>query len=182
MKENVIIFPGQKAATKTSTEYSIIRALAFKIRTRTHDFTQYVKTVKAYALAKMPFKHIANAGDHLGDAVIVNEVDAPLQTGWQDPGSGMNEDSGKILAWQTRGEKVPVTAELPAPVSITGQEMVIVFNDLATIEKPQEQMIEVVEGINVSQQETPAIFPNSTPDSQLENNPYLQPIDLKKAA
>lgn len=46
---------------------SVIRAKSFKINSAMQNFAQYIRTVKAYALAGMPLVHIANAGEEIGD-------------------------------------------------------------------------------------------------------------------
>lgn len=63
--------------------YSPTRAKSFKVKTTGRDYAQYANTIKAYALAGMPFEHIANAGDHLGDLVERLELDAPIQENWK---------------------------------------------------------------------------------------------------
>ncbi len=151
------------------------RARSFNIRkVPTHNYAQYVRTVKAYALAGMTFEDIANAGDFLEDEVERLEIDAPLQQDWKNMAGEVAEDESKILAWQARGETVSITDQLSSPAGNTGKEVMIISKDLVTVEQNTEQTIEVIEGIKVSLEV----------DSQLENNPYLQSIvgDLKKAA
>lgn len=144
------------------------RARSFKVKTTNLDYAQYVNTIKAYALAGMPFEHIANAGDHLGDIVERLEMDAPIQESWKTKVGEIAEDQGKIMAWQSRGEVVSVSHQLQDP-SVTGLEIVVQSTEVA-IQTP-EQKIDVVEGI--------AVVTNK-PD-KLENNIYLNtPADLSK--
>lgn len=181
--KNVIKFSNTNI-TNTPNTASKTRARSFKvISVPAHNFAQYVRTVKAYALAGMTFADVANAGDFLGDKVERLEIDAPLQQDWKNKVGEVADDENQILAWQARGEKVSITAQLSSPAGTRGREVVVISKDLIKAEPAKEQTIEVVEGIQVSLQQTPApSLPNSTSDSQLENNPYLQPIagDPKK--
>lgn len=162
--------------TNTAGTASKTRAKSFKVsNVSEQNYSQYVRTVKAYALAGMSFQDIANAGDLLEDEVERMEIDAPLQQDWKNKLGEVAEDESKILAWQTRGEKVSVAAELSAP-SMTGREVVIISKGLITSDSNQAQTIEVVEGIQVSQQDTSKLPNSASNDSQLENNPYLKPI------
>lgn len=146
-----------------SLSSSKIRAKSFRISSGQQNYTQYAATVKAYALAGMPFEHIANAGDFLGDPVERGEIDAPILTGWQELAGEVTEDKSKILSWQNRGEIISITPQLSS-LSVTGQE---------TVTNP-DQTRDVVEGIGVF---------NQTDNSQLMTNPYLKaPAGLKKAA
>jgi|GEM_PF-3410298 hypothetical protein len=165
-----------------SNTTSRTRAKSFKVsKVSAHNYAQYVRTVKAYALAGMTFEDIANAGDFLEDEVERLEIDAPLQQDWKNMAGEVAEDESKILAWQARGETVSITDQLSSPAGNTGKEVMIISKDLVTVEQNTEQTIEVIEGIKVSlEEDSPSSLPNSTLDSQLENNPYLQPIDLKK--
>lgn len=69
MDKNGLIKFSNTAVVTDESQYSGVRAKSFKVKTTAHDFVQYVRTVKAYALAGMPFADIANAGDLLGDEV-----------------------------------------------------------------------------------------------------------------
>lgn len=165
----------------TTKGFSPTRAKSFKVKSPTVNYTQYVKTVKAYALAGLPFEHIANAGDFLGDVVERNEVDAPLQEGWQKKQGEITEEKSKILAWQNRGETVSITRQISSPAPVTGLEVVSVSQELTEIDPSQKQIINVVEGIAViNNQPTP--LPNHvTQNPALENNPFLKaiPKDIK---
>lgn len=159
----------------------ITRAKSFKVTSQTPNYAQYVRTVKAYALAGLPFEHIANAGDTLGDFVERGEIDAPISE-LQEKMGEIVEDESKMLAWQNRGETISLTQQLPSGVSVTGKEVVTISQSVTTT--PQgEQTINVIEGIGVFNQQAPQIQ-NTTPStspSHLENNPYLRaPADLKK--
>ncbi len=129
--------------------YSVTRAKSFQVKTSPHNYVQYVKTVKAYALAGMSFEHIANAGDYLGDEVERNEVDAPLQNSRQSKIGEVVEDAQGILAWQNRGERVSITHQLSSTATSTGKEVVVISQDLITTEATQDQTIDVLEGIKV---------------------------------
>lgn len=169
--KNIISFSSAPVIkTVNEVKASVTRARSFSIKSHNYDFGQYANTVKAYAEAGMPFEHIANAGDSLGDEVDRNEIDAPLQEGWQTKSREIAEDENKILAWQNRGETVSNVNQIASPT--TGREMVVVSQDLVTASAPNA--INVVEGINV-------VVPEN---SSLESNPYLRPIteEDKKAA
>lgn len=148
-----------------------LRAKSFKIISAPPNFAQYVRTVKAYALAGMPLEHIANAGDHLGDIVERGEIDASLLQTSQSKAGEIAEDANKIMAWQNRGEQISIINQLPSAQPIKETEIVPVSNNL-TSNPNQEQTVNVLEGI--------AVFNNQPP---IENNPYLiAPAQLKKAA
>lgn len=146
----------------------LVRAKSFKVKTTNLDYSQYVNTIKAYALAGMPFEHIANAGDHLGDIVERLELDAPIQQSWKTTVGEIAEKEDQIMAWQTRGEVVSVSHQLSDP-SVTGLEIVVQSTEVVIPEN--EQKIDVVEGIAVA----------TNHNTQLENNIYLKsPADLNK--
>lgn len=150
-----------------------VRAKSFKVTSGTGNYSQYVSTIKAYALAGMPFEHIANAGEYIGDSVEKGELDASLIAGWQEKAGEIAEEESKVLAWQNRGDVISVTQQLDAPASLTGQEVVRSSQDL-TSQQNQPQNLNVLEGI--------AVF-NQQDNNQLQANPYLSaPADLKKAA
>lgn len=181
--KNVIKFSNTNITDVPNTA-SQTRAKSFKVsRVPVHNYAQYVRTVKAYALAGMTFEDIANAGDFLGDEVERLEIDAPLQQSWKNTLGEVAEDESQVLAWQARGERVSITTQLSSPEG-TGKEIVVVSRDLISAQPSEEQTIEVIEGIKVSlQEDPPSSLPNSTTNSQLENNPYLQPIEnFKKPA
>lgn len=177
----------QKQVVSISNDYSTTRARAFKVRTTSPNYTQYVATINAYAQAGLPFEDIANAGQFLGDDVEKGEVDAPLQ-GKPDRSQGklgeVIEDEDKILAWQSRGEKISLIQQLAASSNLTtGKEVVIVSESLVVSEPIKEQTIDVLEGITVLRQENVGL-PKPSSEGELENNPFLQgPAgDFKKAA
>lgn len=167
----------KKDLTQSTHDVSATRAKSFKVRTSVRDYAQYVNTIKAYAQAGMPFEHIANAGEFLGDIVEKEEVDASIQQGWQSKAGEIVEDENKILAWQSRGEKVPLSHQLTQGPT-TGKELITISTELTT-EPKAEKTIEVIEGIGVTNQEAPPI--NQSPTDYLENNPYLQPLPDKKS-
>ncbi len=150
---------------------SAVRAKSFDIKANQNNFAQYVRTVKAYSEAGMPFNHIANAGDLLGDEVKREEIDSLLQDTEQTKAGEIAEDESRILAWQTRGEKISIIPQLSSPGQENGQELVAASQSLTTAGESKEQTIDVLEGINVSKS-----------NQQLENNPYLQapPQIIKK--
>lgn len=153
--------------TKSSKQYSPTRARSFNVKTSFKDYAQYVNTIKAYAQAGMPFEHIANAGDFLGDLVERLELDAPVAEGWKGKIGEIAENPGNVMAWQSRGEKVPLSHQI-ANSQMTGMEMVTISQDLTV--PTQVQTIDVVEAVAVSENTS----------QQLENNPFLKsPADLK---
>lgn len=162
----------EKNLVKLADNYSPTRAKSFKVKTLNKDFSQYVNTIKAYALAGMPFEHIANAGDFLGDSVERAQLDAPLLEGFQGKVGEIVEDESKILSWQNRGEVISITHQLASPEPVTGQELVPTSQHLTTQSK--EQKMNVLEGIAVSKE--PQNLTNSPQDTQLESNPYLKAI------
>lgn len=170
--------PQNTGILNPANQSSLNRARSFKVKTTIKDYSQYVNTIKAYALAGMPFEHIANAGEALGDEVEKGELDATLQESWKGKVGEIAENEGKILAWQSRGEKESISFELPQSTSAVGVELVTVTQELTTT--TSEKTIDVIEGIAVLNQEPQQVIKNQQ-NSQLENNPYLQgPIDLKK--
>lgn len=186
-ERNVIHFPKSiSTPVETANQRAKVRAKSIKIHVSLGDignnYDQYVKTVKAYALAGvMDFEDIAKAGDSLGDRVERNIIDAPLQNSLQNKLGEVVEGQNIILAWQTRGEKDLTTPQLASPEGIIGNE-ISVSRELTTVPSNQEQMVDVVEGIAVQKQE-PINLSDYRTNSGLENNPYLQPIqELKKAA
>ncbi len=166
-----------------SQKYSPTRAKSFNVKTTGRDYAQYANTIKAYALAGMPFEHIANAGDHLGDLVERLELDAPIQESWKHLPAGRQgkigeiaEDEGKIMAWQTRGEKVPMSHQLSQATTVTGMEMVTISQEI-TLSGSEEKTIDVVEGIAVVRKDS---FLEGNMNSALENNVFLKtPTNLK---
>ena len=137
------------------------------------NFAQYVRTVKAYALAGLPLEHIANAGEEIGDLVERAEIDASVLESSQSKAGEIAEDENKILAWQNRGEQISIVNQLPSAQPLKEAEIVPVSNEVATPQANPPQILNVVEGIAVFNQY----------NSQLETNPYLRaPADLKKSA
>lgn len=162
--QNSIVF--NRIAPQTPQTSSVIRAKSFKVNSPNHNFAQYINTIKAYALAGLPFEHIANAGEYLGDPVERGELDAPLQDGWEQKVGETIEDESKILSWQNRGEIISVVPQLTSPNPVTGQEMVNTTQQI-TNNPPQEEQRNILEGI--------AVY------NQLENNPFLKvlPQDIQ---
>jgi len=89
--------------------YSPIRAKSFKVKTKSPDYAQYAATIRAYALAGMPFEHIANAGDHLGDIVERLELDAPIQKSWKQ------KVKEKLWHGKPEAKKFPFPTNYPMP-------------------------------------------------------------------
>lgn len=181
MAGDKILTNPKSALIFNQTDHSITRAKSFKVTSQTQNYAQYVRTVKAYALASLPFEHIANAGDFLGDIVERGEIDAPISE-LQEKMGEVVEDESKLLAWQNRGETISLTHQLSSPTPTTGKE-VVTISQAVTTQTQTEKTINVIEGIGVFNQQTPQIQ-NPTPStssSPLENNPYLQaPADIKK--
>ncbi len=168
---NIITF--DKPSFQPTSQTSVIRAKSFKISSAMGNFAQYVRTVKAYALAGLPLVHIANAGEEIGDLVERGEIDASVLENSQSKAGEIAEDENKILAWQNRGEKIYIMNQLPSAQPLKETEIVPVTNNLVTANPKQEQTLNVVEGIAVFNQN----------NSQLNNNPYLKaPADIKKTA
>ena len=157
---------------------SLTRAKSFKVTSVNQNYTQYVNTIKAYAQAGLPFEHIANAGEFLGDLVERGEIDAPLEALEGKVGE-VAEDESKLMAWQNRGEVISLTHQLPGAQPITGQEIVTSTQGLTFNNPPQDQTRNVIEGIGVFK-EQPQQVQNPTSNPQLENNPYLKaPANFK---
>lgn len=167
----IISFPSAPVVKKIANVVETTRARAFDIRLPdSYDRGQYARAIRACIDAKLSLKCIANAGDYLGHTVIRSEVDASLLEGWQVKSEDFKEDELQIRAWQNRGETVSNVNQIASP-TLSGREMVVVSQDLATVSTPNT--IKVVEGINVAVPENPG----------LENNPYLKSIsDFDKAA
>lgn len=161
---------------------SIRRAISFKIETTASNFAQYVRTVKAFIAARLPFRYIANAGTFLEDKVESREVTAPIRDGWQNKAAEIAEDSGKVIAWQDRGEGIEVTHQLPSGVSGEQGKVIPITDYLADVENKQ-QKVGVVEGVAVFTNQPPQLTQPSSGSLAPKDNPYLQaPADLKKAA
>ncbi len=168
--KNVITFK-KSSIQKASQQSSVIRAKSFKVTAANQNYSQYINTIKAYALAGMPFEHIANAGEYIGDIVEKGEVDASLIEGWQGKLGEVAENESKLLAWQSRGETISITHQLSPPNPVTGVEIIPASQDLTTPTSNTEQTLNVVEGISVLREDT----------ASLSNNPFLKAIpDLKK--
>lgn len=160
--------------TQPQNNYQPTRAKSFKVIAPTQNYSQYIRTVKAYALAGLPFEHIANAGDLLGDKIEKGEVDASVEANWQNRVGEIAEDDSKILAWQNRGERILITRQLSQPISAAENELVNQPRNLAANTAGNEQSLNVLEGIAVFNQQ-PQSLPNaSNANSGLENNPYLK--------
>ncbi len=145
-----------------SQNYSPTRARSFKIKTTSRDYSQYVNTIKAYTLAGLPFDHIANAGDYLGDEVEKLELDAPVKQNWKEKIGEIAEDEGKIMAWQSRGETTSLSFQLPQAATVIELEVAAISREVTV--SNQDQKIDVVEGIAVVRQDS----------SRLENNIFLK--------
>lgn len=151
MNNDIVNFQ-KGVATQPQNNYQATRAKSFKVIAPTQNYSQYIRTVKAYALAGLPFEHIANAGNLLGDKTEKGEIDASIEANWQDKAGEVAEDDSKILAWQNRGERILITRQLSQPIS--------------TIYNQQPQSLQNASNSN----------------AQLENNPYLKtPPNLNKS-
>lgn len=162
----------------TISNKSVIRAKSFKVISGAQNFAQYVRTVKAYALASMPLEHIANAGEEIGDAIERAEIDANLLESSKSKAGEIAEDENKIMAWQSRGETISIINQLPSAQPLKETEIVPVINKLVAIGETPEQKINVLEGIAVFNNQAQPVANQS--NSQLENNPYLSaPANIK---
>lgn len=150
--KGIIKFQDAAAVATTSKVLSIKRAKTFEITAGSTNYTQYGNTVKAYAAAGMPFDHIANAGESLGDKVVRKETDAPFADGSQnlEKKGEIVEDNDQIMAWQARGERIAVVHQLASPVQVN--EVAIASGNLVTAGLNQQSFVEVLEGINVSKE------------------------------
>ncbi len=159
-----------------SNNYALTRAKSFKVISPSQNYAQYIKTVKAYALAGMPFEHIANAGDHLGDLTERGEVNAAIEAGWRQKKTGeVVEDKSKLLAWQNRGETISVSHQLSSGTANSGPGLIPVSNALTSQDSQSPQTLNVLEGIEIDNKQAPAIPQNTISNtSDLENNPYLK--------
>ncbi len=162
----------------SQSSHPLTRAKSFKITSQQQNYTQYVNTIKAYALAGLPFEHIANAGDILGDIVERGEIDVPL-TNLEEKMGEVAEDESKLLAWQNREETISLIKQLPS-VSSTNKEVATISQDLTT-QPGNQQTLGVIEGIGVFKENPPQVQNSANNSSHLENNPYLRaPADLKR--
>lgn len=161
----------------TTNSSSPTRAKSFKITTSSnYDYMQYKRTVDAYMQAGLPFEHIATAGDIRGDKVEKNEVDAPLQEGWQNKTGETASDDNKMIAWQSRGEKVVESHQLAASVPVTGKELIITSNQLTISQPTEDRILEVIEGIAVVKEDPSKLSGLSADQKKLEDNPFLKAI------
>ncbi len=173
MNNDIVNFQ-KGVTTQPQNNYQPTRAKSYKVIAPTQNYAQYIRTIKAYALAGLPFEHIANAGDFLGDQIEKGEIDAPVDINSQEKVGEVVEDESKILAWQNRGERILVIRQIAQPISVTGNELVNQSQNLTVNNTNNPQTLNVLEGIAVYNQQ-PQNLPNaSTPNSQLENNPYLK--------
>lgn len=164
-----------KALVAKVRDFSVKQAKSFKVETRDLNFEQYAKTIRAYALAGMPFEHIANAGDFLGDEVERKEVNAPFQNKNQSKIGEVAEDKSQILAWQARGERAALVHQIDSPAG-TGTEIVLVSRDIA--KSDNEQTVEVLEGIKVVKQT--GVLADESQEKKLKENPFLRSPSLFK--
>lgn len=181
MNNNIINFQ-KNVSTNQANNYQPTRAKSFKVIAPVENYSQYIRTVKAYALAGLPFEHIANAGGLLGDKIEKNEVDAAVEANLRDKVGEVAEDDSKIMAWQNRGERILVTRQLAQPISTTGNEIVNQSQNLTTNNSNNPRSLNVLEGIAVFNQQ-PQNLQNTANPNSLENNPYLKaPPNLNKPA
>lgn len=158
----------------------ISRAKSFKIRASQPNFAQVVNTIKALAVAGMPFVYAANGSEAIGELVERRETDAPIKDGWQTKAGEIAEKEGEILAWQNREESITLVPQIAETIGSTG----IVPSSQNAITNPNNpQTINVIEGISATQQQ-PSLADTVTNNViDLSNNPYLiAPAELKKAA
>lgn len=119
----------------------------YKIISPPQDFGQYNRTLKAYLKAGMPLEHIANAGEQIGDPVEKGQVDAPILP--SQKAAEIREGTGQVMAWQNRGEVVTLRPQLGTSEGLTGTELIITTQELASNQVGQNQSIEVIEGIAI---------------------------------
>lgn len=158
----------------------ISRAKSFKISASQPNFNQVVNAIKAYAVAGMPFVHVANGSEEIGELVERRETDAPIKDGWQTKAGEIAEKEGEILAWQNREESITL---VPQIADASGSGKIIPFPSNAMVNSNNPQTINVIEGISAIQQQAPLADtkPNNVID--LSSNPYLSaPAILKDAA
>jgi len=173
MNNDIINF--QKSLnTQPQNNYQPTRAKSYKVIAPIENYAQYIRTIKAYALAGLPFEHIANAGDLLGDKIEKGEVDAPVEVNSQEKVGEIVEDESKILAWQNRGERILVTKQLSQPIPTSGNELISQSQNLTVNNTSSPQSLNVLEGIAVYNQQPQGLSNSTASNSQLENNPYLK--------
>lgn len=153
------------------------KVVSFRIGATVGNFAQYVRTIKAFIAARLPFRYIANAGTFLKDQVETKEAIASIRNGWQNKAAEIAENPSQVIAWQDRGEEIMVTNQLPSGVSGKQGKIIAIVPYLANSENTG-QKIGVIEGIGVNSTQ-----PSQLPNSAQSDNPYLQaPAKLEKAA
>lgn len=168
-----------KAARLATTQpnSALARAKSYDIglNPNSPNYQQYVTTVNAYVKAEMPFVHIANAGDELGDKVIRGEVDAPIKLGLENKVSEVVENEGRTIAWQNRGEVLSLTPQIATTSSFGGTEIVQTTQNLVQNQSTGTHSINVIEGISVSQAQQPSLTEATTNNiTDISQNPYLK--------
>lgn len=158
----------------------ISRARSFKIRASKPNFEQVVNTIKALAVAGMPFVYAANGSEAIGELVERRETDAPIKDGWQTKAGEIAEKEGEILAWQNREESITLVPQIGSPI---GSSEIIPFTPNAMTNSNTPQTINVIEGISASQQQPSLVDAIPSNITDISQNRYLNaPAILKKAA
>lgn len=182
-EKDLVINSSQLDSTTPTNVVPISRAKSFQIRASQTNYDQIATTIKAYAVAGMPFEHIANAGEEIGEVVERGEIDASIKDGWQDKKGEIAEDRGKILAWQSRGERISVIAQISSPLN--NKDLAPYTENSVTNLYTQPQTIDVIEGISAVTTNQPSLSDKTTPSNitDISQSPYLTaPAILKKAA
>ncbi len=172
MNERDFIPPKSKASEPpTFRTPNLSRAKFFKIKASLPNYGQYATTINAYASAGMPFEHIANAGEQLGDPVERGEIDAPLQM----PNSPLKkmgeviEEQNQISAWQDIGQ-ISVIPQIASPNNISGSELVTTTSTVNTNQNLGEQTLNVVEGISAESPASHIGSGNTVPQNTYPDN------------
>lgn len=158
-----------------------VRAKSYRITADPRNYNQIIETIKAYKRAGMPFEHVANAGEEIGEIVERAEIDAPVNQ-ISEASEGII-DRSQALFWQNRGEVITITPQISAPNNLSGNELTQTTSNLVQDAQSAELKLNVVEGIGVFNQEAQGLQNASSNNTSLENNPFLTaPANLKKAA
>ncbi len=159
---NVIQFP-QKPSTAVRAEKFSVQEIKY------YDRAQFKKVVEALKAANMTFAEAVKAGVHLGLPSASAKMDAPLQSGsWEFQTGDIKEDEHKILAWQRRGEVVPVNAQLTSPVGNMENGIMVVNQSLAT--SGNSEVIEVFEGLELTVEEPVVLGATMNPTEPVDTS------------
>lgn len=180
MSEKDLTYPANISVLPLPDKPAVKRAKAFKVVSSPSNFSQYQRTVRAYMEAGLPFEHIANAGDSLNDSVERIDLDASFLNELQNKAGEIAADSNRILAWQSRGEKITIMRELPS-ANESGNKIIPISGAVTQTNQPQS--VDVLEGIAVVKEQPIQIKSSNADYSELTNSPFLKAAaDFKKAA